>query len=274
MPAARVDWQVVLRRAAQIVRSYDTGVTLRQLYYRLVSEQLIPNKQTAYNTLSSKTAQARRDGWFPSLVDRGRTIQRYRTFDDPAQARRWLASIYRINRTKGQKVQIWIGVEKNGLLNLLMNWFGDYGVPVIALGGYSSQTFIDDIAEEVRDDGRPAVLIYAGDFDPSGEDILRDFLDRTACWDRVHRIGLNIEQIEEFDLPPLPGKITDSRAAGFIRRHGELMQVELDALPPDELQNLYMGQFSYYFNPRLFEALLEQEEQERQSLVPEEDTAA
>ena len=51
-----------------IVQSYSTGVTLRQLFYRLVSALLLPNTQSAYKRLSSVTAEARRRGEFPELV--------------------------------------------------------------------------------------------------------------------------------------------------------------------------------------------------------------
>lgn len=262
-----IDWTTVLNRAAEIVRGYDTGVTLRQLYYRLVSEHLIPNKLTAYNSLSSRTAQARRDGWFPSLVDRGREIYGGGGDVGPESALMDLADHYfRLDRTIGQKVNIYIGVEKNGLLNLLLNWFGGFGVKVIALGGYSSQTFCDDIRNECESDGRPAILIYGGDFDPSGEDILRDFTSRAGCFDRIHRVALNPDQIEEYDLPPLPGKASDSRAEGFIARHGELMQVELDALPPDVLRSLYREQFDYYWNVDAYRTRIEQENKDREML--------
>ena len=56
----RTDWPSIIQRAAEIVLSYDTSVTLRQLFYRLVSEQTIPNTTTAYKRLSALTAQARR----------------------------------------------------------------------------------------------------------------------------------------------------------------------------------------------------------------------
>jgi hypothetical protein len=35
----RPDWPAILRQAAEIVESYDTSVTLRQLFYRLVAAQ-------------------------------------------------------------------------------------------------------------------------------------------------------------------------------------------------------------------------------------------
>ena len=83
------------------------------------------------------------------------------------------------------------------------------------------------------------MLLYAGDHDPSGEDIDRDFIARTDCWDEVRRVALTAAQVEQYALPPQPGKETDSRAAGFVERHGRLVQVELDALPPDVLRDLF-----------------------------------
>ena len=79
------------------------------------------------------------------------------------------------------------------------------------------------------------MLIYAGDHDPSGEDIDRDFLERTDCFDEVVRVALTAEQVAAYGLPPQPGKATDSRAAGFVERHGRLVRVELDALDPNAL---------------------------------------
>ncbi len=56
----RLNWQLILVDAAAIVESYDPPVTLRQLFYRLVAAGVIPNTSTAYKTLSSRTAAARR----------------------------------------------------------------------------------------------------------------------------------------------------------------------------------------------------------------------
>jgi hypothetical protein len=145
--------------------------------------------------------------------------------------------------------------------------FGDLGVPVLALGGYGSQTYVDDVIADVRATGRPAVLLYAGDHDPSGEDIDRDFTARTDCWDEVRRVALTAAQVERYALPPQPGKDTDSRAAGFIARHGRLVQVELDALPPDVLRALYADAIAEFWNDDAHEAALEREAAERRTLA-------
>ena len=62
----RSKWDRILARAKRIALSYDTPVTLRQLFYRLVAAVLIPNNDSSYKQLSTKTAEARRDGTFPT----------------------------------------------------------------------------------------------------------------------------------------------------------------------------------------------------------------
>ncbi len=55
----RTDWAGVLDRARAILGEYQTGVTLRQLFYRLVADGSLPNVQTYYRRLSNVTAEER-----------------------------------------------------------------------------------------------------------------------------------------------------------------------------------------------------------------------
>jgi hypothetical protein len=262
----RLAWPAILDQAAAIVRSYATGVTLRQLFYRLVSALLLPNTITAYKGLSARTAEARRNGDFPDLVDRTRSIHVYATFADVSAALHYPTRVYRRDRTEGQPYSLYLGVEKNGIVAQLEDWFGDLGIPILALGGYSSQAYVDEIRDHVLGQERPAVLIYAGDCDPSGEDIDRDFLARSACFDEVVRIALTAEQVATYNLPPQPGKLTDSRAGAFIARHGALMQVELDALAPDTLRDLYRDAIADFWDTSAYAAALDRERAERARL--------
>jgi hypothetical protein len=265
--ASKHRWSTILDQAAEIVRSYTTGVTLRQLFYRLVAAEVLPNTVNSYKALSSKTAAARRDSGFPALIDRTRTIHRFQTFDGPEQAQGWLLRIYRRDRTKGQKVALYLGVEKSGIVEQLEAWFGNLGIPILALGGYSSQSYVDEVVADVSEQDRPAVLIYAGDHDPSGEDIDRDFVARAGCFDDVVRVALSAAQVVEHDLPPQPGKEGDSRARGFLERHGELRQVELDALPPNVLRELYEAAVDQFWDASAFEKVMQRERADRELLV-------
>jgi len=109
-------------------------------------------------------------------------------------------------------------------------------------------------------------LLYAGDFDPSGEDIDRDFVARVGGFDEVRRVALTSEQVLRYDLPTLPGNADDSRAAAFLERHGTLVQVELDALAPDVLRDLYADAISGFMDTSTFEAELAREREQRARL--------
>ena len=178
-----------------------------------------------------------------------------------------LVAQYRLDRTAGQEHSVYIGVEKAGLVAQLEAWFGDLGVPIVALGGYSSQSFVDVVAEDVDVDDRPAVLLYGGDFDPSGEDIDRDFVERTGCWDKVIRVALDAQQVDDLGLPPAMGKQADSRAAGFVARHGRLVQVELDAVAPDVLEGMYRDALADWWDESIYLKVLDREREHRAALT-------
>lgn len=255
----RIRWTDVLADARAIISMYDTGVTLRQLFYRLVSLLILPNKQTTYQSLSRKTADARRNGEFPDLVDQTRGIYmgpKYAGVNDALA--QWRDSYLR-DRTEGQGWSVYLGVEKRGLVQQLCSWFGHLDVPVIELGGYCSQAHVDSVRQHVDEQDRPAVLLYAGDFDASGEDIDRDFIARTDCWDKVERIALNADQVETYDLPPQMGKANDPRASAFTERHGKLVQIELDALPPEVLHTLFTDAIKAHWDEDAFGRVLRAE---------------
>jgi hypothetical protein len=270
--STRLSWPPVLALAAEIVRSYDTGVTLRQLFYRLVAAAIVPNLNSYYRRLSELTAAGRRAGTFPELLDRTSGIEQARTFDGPDQAREWLRDMYRTDRTAGQPWTIYLGVEKAGLSAQLDSWFGGLGVPIIALGGYASQSLIGQIRDDIYWQKRPAALVYAGDHDPTGEDIVRDLVARVGLFARVMRVALTPEQVSTYNLPFNPSAEVaaklerDPRAAGFMERHGSLVQYEVDALAPDDLRNMYRTALDELWQDEPYQSALAAEQGEREQL--------
>lgn len=260
----RIRWQPVVERAAEVAAS--ALMTLRQCFYILVSEGAIPNTDTSYKRLSSLTAEGRREGWFPRFIDGTREIVRYRTYEGVEDAIGDAVCTYRRDRTEGQEVQLWIAGEKRTLSAQLERWFGDLGCPIVVCAGYPSQTLCDDVRNAIDLDGRSSVLVYAGDFDPSGEDIARDFLGRIDAFGEVVRVAVTPEQITGLGLPAQPGKATDSRAAGFIARHGSLLQVEVEAVHPDTLRRLYQDAVDGFWDTSAYRAVLAMEAAEQDAL--------
>ena len=139
--------------------------------------------------------------------------------------------------------------------------------------------------------GREAVLIYAGDLDPTGDFISRDAETRAGCFDIVKRVAINDEQIEEHGLIKQDvkrfkasdtkviqgrakvGEPKDTKYIEFAQNHdGEVFAVELEALDPKILRTLYEKEFFNHYDLSKLEAIKEQEESERERLTEFADT--
>ncbi len=140
-------------------------------------------------------------------------------------------------------------VEKQALADTFESFLEDRQVQIAVNKGYAGWTFLSENADRLMEiclehpDKRIHIL-YFGDFDPSGEDMDRHLEDALSYFfDLDHysidfeRIAVTEEQIDEYDLPPVPedsetlDKLDkDSRKGGFIDKHGQLIAVELDAL--------------------------------------------
>lgn len=261
--AYRGKWLPAMSAARDFVDKSTLPVTLRQVFYSLVSRQLLENTETNYRQLSEKTAEERRQGCFPALVDNGREIHQAYADTSPEAAFIATANYYGIDHSAGQDFQIFMISEKRGMTAALRQSFEKYGASVLGLGGYASQTLLDDVTEQIRRDGRPAVGIYAGDFDPTGQDIPRHFIEGCGPWAEWVQVALTSAQVDEYQLPENPGKTTDTRSGAFAERNGKLVQVEVDALDPQVLDGLYRDAFERFYDKSTFEDVLVHEARQR-----------
>lgn len=83
---------------------------------------------------------------------------------------------------------------------------------------------------------------------------------------RLTRIALNRDQIDEYDPPPNPAKVSDPRAAGYIGEHGDTSW-ELDALDPTTLASLIRDTVEGERDGDLWQEAVEREESERKALT-------
>ena len=123
---------------------------------------------------------------------------------------------------------------------------------------------------EVKRSGKEIHILYFGDFDPSGDDV-DDHLDKALLYFGLEdidlqRMAVTEEQIEEFNLPPMPNsketidKVNhDTRKNGFIKKYGRLYIVELDALlalVPDEFKSIVRGSVDQFFDHGTYQYIL------------------
>jgi hypothetical protein len=121
---------------------------------------------------------------------------------------------------------------------------------------------------EASESGKDCILIYLGDHDPSGLDMTRDISERLAGFRAtvdVRRIALNREQIDCYNPPVNPAKLTDTRAKAYIAKHGE-HSWELDALKPDVIDALITDAIKMNLDQRKFDQAIERQESEQQAL--------
>jgi len=266
----------VIAQANEIVEAYqaqDLVLTLRQLYYRFVASDLIPNTDRSYKRLGSIINDARLAGEIDwnAIEDRGRNLIRRSHWSTPGGIISSAAASYAIDKWKGQDNYVEVWVEKQALEAIIDQACEPLDVNCIACKGYMSQSEMWRASIRYREmiqADRTPVIIHLGDHDPSGLDMTRDIQDRLEIFGvqmEVNRIALNMDQVEEFDPPPNPAKLSDSRAAGYITEFGS-ESWELDALEPAVLRDLIRKTIRSYLNKKKFKAREQREESERNAL--------
>jgi len=270
----RAESMGLIFRCEEIVEEYlNQGfrLTLRQLYYQLVSKNIIPNEERAYKNLSSLVSNARLAGYLDwvAIEDRTRVPSIPSEWEDLGELVESALYSYRLPRWKSQSYYVELWVEKDALAGVLRPLANTFHVPLMVNRGYSSQSAMYESSKRflLRDD-KTKVLLYLGDFDPSGEDMVRDIQDRMDIFGAdlaVEKIALTLDQVKKYNPPPNPAKRTDPRSTEFIRKHGA-SSWEVDAINPGELQKIITKEIQRYIDAGLMRDILTQEEDDKKRL--------
>lgn len=260
------DNKIILNTINNILEEYRQDgyvLTLRQLYYQLVSKDIIPNNDKEYAKLSNILKKGRMAGvvdW-SAIEDRVRVPKLPYWVHGVKDAINDTIEQYRLNRMNGQPHNIEIWVEKDALSNVLYRVSNKYHIRLMVNRGYSSVTAMYDAYKRLNDGD---TILYFGDHDPSGKDMIRDIQDRLNEFGLdviVNPIALTMEQIETFNPPPNPAKLTDTRSNWYIKKYGN-MSWELDALPPKELINLAEKAVNSLIDIDKYNSMIEQEKED------------
>jgi hypothetical protein len=235
-------------------------LTLRQVYYRLVASLLIDNTKQEYKKLSQILARARLSGFvsWDAIEDRVRSTLDSSGWSDSEEFVEFelseLLTGYRRDLLQSQDTAIEVWVEKDALSRICHRAAFPFCVPVVVARGFSSVSYLHKCRTRVernRAKGKKTTILYFGDLDPSGWEMLPSMMytlkEEMELGTNVRgaRCALNPDQVAEYDLPRSIDamKMTDSRTPKFRRMLKEAgfddtLAVELDALPPATLEAL------------------------------------
>lgn len=265
----------IIEKAQNILTEYTGGITLRQLHYRLVAIGMT-NDVNHYKRVIGAMTKARWNNIvdMESFIDRERTMYGETKDKEKAlyeeienakdQIKAWMNAYY-LNRWSNQKEYIEVWIEKKALQGVFEIPCLTKGVGLAPCKGYPSITFLHDAYKrfyQAEEDGKDLIILYFGDYDPSGVNIpnsLKNNLARMGVDVEVNRIALLSDQIEEMSLPGVPAKQTDSRTRNW---DGDDV-VECDAVEPKILAKMCKDALAEYFDKSLYAELKDKESDER-----------
>jgi hypothetical protein len=223
--------------------------TVRAVCYQLFTRKVIASMaRNEINRVSRLLREARERGEIPwsSIVDETREPERINAWENPTKFVECVRRSYRRDRWADQPLRVEVWSEKGTVRGTLAPVLNEYGVTFRVMHGYGSATAVCDAAQESVADRRQLIVLYVGDWDPSGL-----AMSETDLPDRIRRYGGSIvlqriaiafqDTISDDDgtgaLPwfSATDKHRDPRYRWFVERHGRQCW-ELDALNPAELR--------------------------------------
>jgi hypothetical protein len=231
-----------LIEAMRVIAEAAQPITGRGVGYKLFTQGLIPSmERSVMQRVYRLLVKAREQGTisWDWIVDEGRTLERVATWDDPEQYARIVARSYRRDFWNQQPVRIEVWSEKGTVRGVLAPVLDRYAVGFRVMHGFGGATTINDVAQD--DDGRILIILYVGDFDPSG--MFMSEVDLPSRLERyggdhvtLRRIALTRPQTRGLPSFKATTKKNDPRYKWFVANYGRDCW-ELDAMDPNDLRD-------------------------------------
>lgn len=258
-----------LHNAILNVCELDHPLSVRGVFYRVMSAGAIEKSEKAYNAVQREVLKLRRSGDLPYawIADGTRWNVKNPSWSSVEDALDDAAASYRRALWHDQDVYVEVWSEKEAISSIVSPITDSWDVPLMIARGFASESFLWSTAATIRNVRKPTVIYQLGDHDPSGiaawnhvQSRLRSFAPDVEI--HFERIAVTQAQIEEFSLPTRPTKTTDSRSKNFT---GE--SVEVDAIPTRILKPLVENAIVQHIDQDVLDITRMAEESERQGLL-------
>lgn len=246
--------------------------TVRHVFYLVASKGLCPKTNSGYRQVQRQVLAMRREGFIShdKIADNTRYRLKPSTHANLGDFLERSAKRYRQDIWLDADAYVEVWCEKDSIAGVLSPITEEFDVPLYVARGYSSESFCYEAAQHMRASCKPPFVYYLGDFDPSGwhmsqnlEDRLRGFCPEV----RFERLGVNVEQVRDWNLQTRPTKKKDTRAASFFDEFGrDAESVELEAVHPDTLAGLLRDVIQSHVDPALLKQVQLEEKAAREAL--------
>lgn len=272
----------IIAVANKIIDEYTAQgyiLTLRQLYYQFVARGFLENSLKSYNNLGNVISDGRLAGLidWEAIEDRTRNLSKLGTWDSPAEILEQDSKVFKYDFWEKQPVYIEVWVEKEALVGVIERSAYKWRCPYFACRGYTSQSEAWNAGQRFIGKAKLVKVIHLGDHDPSGIDMTRDNDERLKMFTtkseldyeyvdlEIIRVALNMPQVQQYNPPPNPAKITDTRFADYQRKFGD-ESWELDALDPRVIDELISNEITQYIDFDIWEEDKEREKKAKKRL--------
>lgn len=281
-------------RIIGVYRQQGFDLTLRQLYYQFVAHDLFPddrkwewtgskwrrvldgtkNAEPNYKWLGDVIADGRMAGLidWDAIVDRTRNLRSLSHWENPPEIVTAVSQQYRVDKWETQPYRVEVWIEKDALIGVIADVCEELDVSYFSCRGYTSLSEVWSAGmrlKKYRTEGQQPIVLHFGDHDPSGIDMSRDIEDRLQTFMggtmEVRRLALNMDQVEQYNPPPNPAKMTDARFQSYSAIHGD-ESWELDALEPAVLAALIRNEIMSLRDPDEWDEKVQEEERGREEL--------
>lgn len=264
----RADREVVQAAILQIARA-ERPITVRGLFYRVMSKGLVPKTENGYGIVQKEALKLRRNGElsYGWITDGSRRRIALRAYSGIDRALTETARLYRRRLWDDQNVYVEVWTEKDAITGVVQSTTLYYDVPLVVAKGFASETFLWEAAEQIMEVEKPTYIYQLGDHDPSGvtafdklADRLRDMVPEDISM-KFERIAVTPNQIGEYQLPTRPTKDSNhGNAATF----GD--SVEVDAMDSNTLRRLVRQAIEQHIDQHALELTKTVERSERETL--------
>jgi hypothetical protein len=249
--------------------------TVRSVCYQLFTRGLIESmsrNETA--KVSRLLVVARENGSIPWdwIVDETREAERVSGWRGLGDYSETILRSYRRDFWELQPERIEVWSEKGTVRGVLSPVLNRFAVTFRVLHGFGSATSVHDVAIETGDpEAAPLIVLYFGDFDPSGlhmsEVDLPRRLERYGGNVSLIRIAFTKEDVDAGDLPSFEAgtKRGDPRFNWFVENHGGTCW-ELDAMSPNVLRGRLNDEIIERIDIEAWEHCQKVERAERESM--------